>query len=65
MGKEIRGVVVLVGDGVMEPIGTWWRTLGPGRGVSEGECGGTGGRLTFGVVEDGEEDGFDHCWRCG
>lgn len=64
-GKEIRGVVVLVEDGVMEPIGTWWRTLGPGRGViSEGGCDGgceeMGAWQTFGVVEDGKEDGFDH-----
>lgn len=33
-GKDIRGVVLLVGEGVMEPMGTWWRTLGPGVGVN-------------------------------
>ena len=63
VGKESRGVEVLVGDGVMEPIGTWWRTVGPARGGSEGACGGTGGWLTFGVVEDGEENCSDHCCR--
>lgn len=36
VGKQIRGVVVLVGDGVMAPMGTWWRTLGPGRGLLRG-----------------------------
>jgi len=29
VGKWIRGAVGEEGEGVMEPMGTWWRTLGP------------------------------------
>lgn len=53
------------GEAVMEEVGTWWWTLGPVGGVvSWGDLMGLGwDGETFGDVEGGEEDCFEHFIR--
>ena len=63
LAKEKRGVCAVGegGQGMMEPSGTWWRTLGPYvMSVCHADEQWCADLVTLFRVEAGVEDGLDH-----